>query len=192
LRRHSNAEVMTLRAVIGLAVAIALVLPFLATGCGGGTSTPQAAVDSFLKAIENNDWNAYVGSVLPDNVRRMTDADTKDRKAQFKNIKETHKGMKFKVEYDKKDKNKATVTITAGTIATSDKKSGQKQSMTIAEYKKTTGQYPSIPAEKFKGSWYVNVPMASSDVPPQTQQAPQEAPQPSEAPSPEQGSTPAP
>lgn len=149
------------RLTIVVALALALLVPALTAGCGA--STPQQAVDNFYKSIQARNWNAYIESVLPNNVRRMTQTDVQDEKKKFEQQNYTYEGLKYKTSYNKKDKNKAEVELTSGKISGTDPTTNQKQSTTIEEIKKSYNITPTISAVKYKGSWYVDVPMASAD-----------------------------
>jgi uncharacterized protein YchJ len=132
---------------------IALTVPFFATGCGA--ESPDAAVREFYKAIETHNWNAYLASVLQK--KKFLEND-------FKYI-----GLKLKTTFNKSDKDKAEVELTAGVIKGKNPTTGKEESTTIAEIKKTYGITPTINTEKYKGTWYVDVPLASADRPTQTQ-----------------------
>lgn len=159
------------RAALTVAVlAIALTLPLLLAGCG--PQTPEAAVQSFYSAQQNRDFNGLLSSVLPANVRRMTDADRAGVKKQVAQSQIKAQGLKFKTVPDKKGPDKATVDIVAGVLSVKDPATGQTQKITITDYKKQTGNYPSYPTEKYKGRWYVDIPLATADQP--VQQQPQQ------------------
>ena len=152
------------------AVAFAVMLPLLLSGCGA--QTPEAAVTNFYKAQSVGDLNALLASVLPENVRRMTDTDLVNVKKQVSTSQIKAQGLQFKTIPDKSDPNKADVQIVNGVLTAKDPSTGQTQRITIAQYKKQTGKYPSYATEKYKGSWYVNIPLASADQP--TQSTPQQ------------------
>jgi len=139
-----------------------LAVPFFTGGCGGA-STPQQAVENFYKAVQDRNWNAYLSSILPDNVRRMTESDLQDTKKQFESSDYEYKDLKYKTIPDPKDKNKAKVELLSGTIIGTNPATNQKESTTIAEIKKNYNITPTLDVEKYKGNWYVNVPMASAD-----------------------------
>ncbi len=165
MRVKSKPMTKTGLAVLLLLVA-ALAVPF-AAGCGGASS-PEQAVNDFYEAIEAGDWNAYLDTVLPDNVRRMTPSDEQEQKKQFEEADFKYSGLKYKTVYDEKDKETAEVQLTAGEITGTNPSTNQKETTTIEEIKKSYDITPSITARKYKGSWYVDVPMASADR--QTQQ----------------------
>ena len=144
-----------------LAVALTLGLSMFAAGCGA--QSPEQAVRDFYKAIETHDWNAYLGSVLPDNVRRMTEVDAQKQKKEFKSSDYSYKGLKLKTEYDRKDKDKADVKLMAGLVSGKNPSTGKIERTTIAKIKKDYGFTPSIETRRSKGRWYVVVPLASVD-----------------------------
>lgn len=146
---------------------LAIAVPLFATGCGA--QTPDTAVRDFYRAIETHNWNAYLNSVLPDNVRRMTSTDMADQKKKFLANDFKYLGLKLKTTFDKNDKNKADVELTAGVVKGKNPTTGKEESTSIAEIKKTYGITPTLTTEKYKGTWYVNVPLASADRPAQTQ-----------------------
>lgn len=156
------------RIVVIAALALTLAIPFMAAGCGA--STPAQAVSNFYKAIETRDWNAYLDAVYPENVRRMTDSDVTTEKKKFEQADFKYTGLKFKTIPDAKDKNNAQVELTAGTITGTNPSTNQKESTTIAEIKKSYNITPTVEVRKYKGSWYVDVPMAAADTPTQQQQ----------------------
>jgi hypothetical protein len=160
------------RLTVVLAIALALAVPVLTAGCGA--STPQQAVNDFYKSIQARNWNAYLGSVLPDNVRRMTQTDIQDQKKKFLQQNYTYEGLKYKTIIDPKDKNKADVELTSGTISGTDPTTNQKQSTTIEEIKKSYNITPTIKAVRFRGNWYVDLPMASADQQQTTQELQQQ------------------
>ena len=79
-------------------------------------------------------------------------------------------GLLFKTIPDNSNPNKATVEIVSGVLVVKDPSTGQTQRITIADYKKQVGKYPTYDAVKYKGKWYVDVPLASADRPQQVQQ----------------------
>jgi len=58
---------------IAITIALLLVMPLVAGGCG--TSTPSQAVLDFLQARNQQEWENLLASVLPEDVRKMTNAD---------------------------------------------------------------------------------------------------------------------
>jgi hypothetical protein len=153
------------RSVSVFAVLLALVLPFFAAGCG--PRTPEAAVSSFFNAIQDQNWNAYLDSILPDDVRSMSQTEQATTKEDFGKTVTTFKDLKYKTEVNDKDKNKATVSVVSGRISAKDPSTGQSQTTTVDEIKKTYGKAPTYQTEKFKGRWYVDLEMESLE--PQTE-----------------------
>ncbi|MFH1151186.1 MAG: hypothetical protein V1748_12005 [Actinomycetota bacterium] len=143
------------RSVGILAILLALILPFFAAGCG--PQSPQAAVQDFFGAIQDQNWNAYLGSILPDDARSMSQEDQATMKADFEKTKTSFKDVKYKTEYDKKDKDKATVSVVSGSITAKDEATGETQKTTVDELKKTYGKVPTYNTENFKGRWYVDL-----------------------------------
>ena len=146
---------------------LAVVVPVLAAGCGA--SSPQAAVGNYYKAITDRNWNAFLNSILPVNVRRMTSSDLQTAKKSFKENEIKYSGQKFKTIPDNKDKNKAEVEMMAGTISFRDPSTGEKSSKTVEEIKRAYNVNATDKVVKYKGAWYVDVPMASADMAPQQQ-----------------------
>ena len=153
---------------IAAMLVVALAVPVLLVGCG--PQTPAAAVSAFYSAQQSKDWNAFLGSVLPEDVRRMTDTDLADVKKAVLANETKDMGLRFKTIPDKSNPNKATVEIVSGVLVVKDPSTGQTQRITIADYKKQVGKYPTYDAVKYKGKWYVDVPLASADRPQQVQQ----------------------
>lgn len=161
----SRKRSLILPTVVVLVLAIAV--PLFAIGCGA--QTPEAAVREFYKAIETHNWNAYLNSVLPNNVRRMTETDIANQKKQFLANDFKYLGLKLKTILSKTDKDKAEVELTAGVIKGKNPSTGKEETTTIAEIKKNYGITPTINTQKYKGIWYVDVPLASADRPAQSQ-----------------------
>jgi len=148
-------------------LALALAVPLLSAGCG--VQTPNQAVRDFYNAIETHNWNAYLNSVLPDSVRRMTQVDVIKQKKEFLATDFTYKGLKLNTVYDRKDKNMADVELQAGIISGKNPTTGKTERTTVAEIKKNYGVTPSLATQKYKGSWYVDVPLATVDSKTQSQ-----------------------
>jgi len=145
----------------------AVLLPLLLAGCG--PQTPDAAVQNFYKVIQNHDWNGYLSSILPSNVRRATDADLVSQKKTFMGNDYKYTALKLKTVPDKKDPSKASVQLTSGVVTGKNPQTGQTESTTIAQIKKQYGVTPTLQALKYKGRWYVDVPLATADQPVQQQ-----------------------
>ncbi|MBU1670540.1 MAG: hypothetical protein KKF41_14865 [Actinobacteria bacterium] len=138
-----------------LVILLAIALPFAAAGCG--PQSPQAAVQDFFGAIQDQDWNAYLGSILPDDARSMSQEEQTTMKEDFEKTRTTFKDVKYETEYDKEDKDKATVSVVSGSITAKDEATGETQKTTVDELKKTYGKVPTYKTENFKGRWYVNL-----------------------------------
>jgi hypothetical protein len=154
------------RLYVALVLTIAMLVPVVACGCGA--STPEAAVRNYYQAISDHDWNAYLNSILPSNVRRMTSSDIQSVKESFEGSEIKYSDLKFKTVMDKSDKDKAEVLMIAGKISFRNPNTGEKTTMTVAEIKRTYNINASDETARFKGAWYVDVPMASADT--ETQQ----------------------
>jgi len=126
-------------------------------------------VRNFYTSIQNRDWNGYLSSILPSNVRRATDADLVDQKKKFMANDYKYLGLKLKTTPDAKDPNKSAVELTSGVVKGKNPQTGQVESTTIAQIKKQYGVTPTLSTAKYKGRWYVDVPIAAADQPPQQQ-----------------------
>ena len=115
-------------AVVG-AVVLLVMLATLLSGCAPGS--PEAAAQAFYNAIEDGDWNAYIDSILPDRVRRMTSEERTYTKDSLKESGVTFKGLKFETKYTNKDKTEATVSIVAGEMSQENPATGEKEVITI-------------------------------------------------------------
>ena len=150
------------RPYIAIALLIMIVIPVLACGCGA--STPQAAAENYYEAVTSKNWNAYLNAILPENVRRMTSADIQSAKESFKESEVKYTDLKFKTIPDKKDENKAEVKMIAGTVSFRNPNTGEKSTMTVEQIKRTYNVNATDKLVRFKGRWYVDVPMASADM----------------------------
>lgn len=142
--------------VAALALALVVVLSLLATGCGA--STPEQAVRDFLESIQENDWYGYLSSILPERVREMTGEDERLRRESFDESKQEFSEIKLKVEPDEEDKNRADVIMESGKVSYEDPETGKKTTESIES---VPVEYRTIKTQKFKGSWYVDVQLAS-------------------------------
>lgn len=107
---------LSVAALAGL-LAMALALPIFTAGCE--PSKPDVAVRNFLNAIDTNNWNEFVNSVLPDKVRKMTNEDIQYWRDTA--LKEASQSVRFNADRlslktSPQGKNKANVTVTAGNI----------------------------------------------------------------------------
>jgi hypothetical protein len=155
---------MTVSITIMIVICAALSLTLVTSGCGG-SSKPDTAVANFFKAISTGDWNAFAGSVLPERIRVMSDTETRDLQDQIKKKTEKYADLKFKVVYDKSDKNKAKVVILSGKITAKNPTTGQQESM---DFKEIPEEGRTLEAVKFKGRWYVDIQLSSGEAQPQS------------------------
>ncbi len=152
----------TVRAVSAIVLLMFLTVPLAASGCG--SQTPEAAVADFYNAIEEHNWNAYLSSVLPENVRRMTEEDVQYEKERFEEGDFVYEDLEFKTVYNEENENEAEVELTGGKIIGTNPVSGERETTTIAEIKEQYDITPKFNTSRYKGHWYVVVPMASADM----------------------------
>jgi hypothetical protein len=142
----------------------ALAITLVAAGCGG-SSSPDTAVSNFFQAISQGNYNAFASAVLPERVKAMTDTESKSLQDQIKKKSEKYSGMKFKVVYDKNDKNKAKVVVLSGKITAQNPTTGKNETMDI---KSVPESARTLNVVKYKGSWYLDIPLSSSQAQPQS------------------------
>lgn len=147
------------RLATGLVLVVALALPMLLAGCGA--QTPQQAVRDFYDARANGDWNAYLGTILPDRVRRMTPEDVSMQKESFEGGDFKYTDMKLEVV--EKGNDKAEVQLVGGKITSKNPMTNQEETWTIEEIKEMYNETPSLDTVKYKGRWYVDIPMSAED-----------------------------
>lgn len=151
------------RTVAVIIMCAALSLTIMTFGCGGST-TPDTAVNDFFQAITLGDWGAFQGAVLPERVRVMSDTETRELQAQIKKKSEKYTGLKFKVVYDKSDKNKAKVVILSGKVSAQNPTAGQQEGI---DFKDIPEESRTLNAVKFKGRWYVDIQLSKGEAQPQ-------------------------
>jgi hypothetical protein len=139
-----------------------LAVPLVASGCGA--NTPEEAVQDFFTAIEEHNWNAYLSSVLPENVRRMTEEDIKYEKERLEEVDFVYEDLEFKTVYNEENENEAEVELISGKITGTNPMSGERETITVAEIKEQSDNTPKFDTIKYKGQWYVVVPLASADM----------------------------
>jgi len=153
---------MTVRAVSAILLLTFLAVPLAASGCGA--KTPEAAVGDFYAAIEEHNWNAYLSSILPENVRRMTEEDVQYEKERFEEGDFLYEDLELKTVPSEENENEAEVELTSGKITGTNPMSGKRETTTIAEIKEQYDITPKFNTRKYKGHWYVDVPLASADM----------------------------
>lgn len=131
-----------------------LAAPAMLAGCGG--SSPEGAVNKYLGAWQAMDWNAYKASVLPGNAKLTRDQEEL-AKQKFEQIKVKLDGIKMKTEYDKKDKNKAVVNLTDGTITYKATILGKPKEEPQPISKMPKESRPAFDVVKVNGIWYVDM-----------------------------------
>jgi len=157
----TDSQKRTTGIAIAVVLTLALALSLLAAGCGA--QTPESAVRNFFAAIENHNWNGYLSAILPNNVRRMTDTDTREQKKGFLGNSFKYGGLKLNAKYDKKNKNKADVELTSGSFKVKNSQTGKEETTNVSKIKKQMGRAPALKTVKFKGCWYVDIPLAAKD-----------------------------
>lgn len=96
---------------------LVIFMPFVAAGCQ--PDTPEGAVRNFMEAIDTDNWNEFVGSILPNNVRKMTNEDViywRDTALKEASQSVQFNQSKLKIKSSPEGKDKANVTVTDGTI----------------------------------------------------------------------------
>lgn len=102
--------------VVGV-LALALAIPLFTSGCQ--PDTPVAATRNFLDAIDSNNWNEFLGSILPVNVRKMTNEDVtywRDTALEEASKSVLFNEEKLSIKSSPEGKNKANVVVTGGKI----------------------------------------------------------------------------
>lgn len=146
-----------LRTVCAIAVLMILLVPVLASGCGGGYSSPEEAVKAMLEARQEGDWASFKDTVLPDRVRELTADEEVSQRQAFEEQNVNFKDLKYKTESDESDKNKASVVITSGVITMMNPMTNQEESLNVDEVPEEGRTFTT---QKYKGGWYVDVPLS--------------------------------
>lgn len=154
---------------------IVIAAPLFASGCGA--STPEKAVRDFMTAFNNQDFYAWLSTILPDNVRKMTEADARFWKQNaFGTVVFQVKTMTMDTKLS--GASAATVTVTSGAIVIKNAMgNGQDVVLDVGKQQYTardpnTGKITTTPfsdrekqivaqlgtyrTNKYKGGWYVN------------------------------------
>jgi hypothetical protein len=165
------------------AVCLAAILSVAASGCG--PATPAEATRNFLKSIDTDNWNLFLNSILPNQVRSMTNEDIvywRDTalKQAGESVRFNPGQLGMKQQFIGKDKNKAKVTVVNGKIILVKAQAGADVVLDIGRKKysykdPSTGKTVTQPftqredeiakslteynTNKYKGRWYVNFPL---------------------------------
>ncbi|MBN2167675.1 MAG: hypothetical protein JW738_00395 [Actinobacteria bacterium] len=126
-------------------------------GCGqsGG---PEGAVQKYLKAMQNLNWEDYKASVTPGQ-QELTKEEEELAKQEFEQVEVNCEGLKYKTDYVKGDKNKAVVVLTDGKITYTAEILGEKKTETLEIKKMVDEDRPAFNVVKVKDVWYVDIPL---------------------------------
>lgn len=107
---------MRYRGITVSLLAAVLIMPLVLSGCGA--STPEAAVKDMFSAVAANNWNAFLSSIYPENVRMMSDEDVQIWRDEIKTIGESVEVVPehIKVEVDRLSEDEAVVKIMGGSV----------------------------------------------------------------------------
>ena len=135
-------------------IAVVLFLAFCVSlvplsGCGG--DSPEAAVRKYLSAWQEGDWVEYKETVVPER-RKLSKEEDELAKQKFEQIEIKFEDIKMETTYDKKDKNRGTVSLISGKVSmTAD---------VLGEPKTETKELPmegwGFDVRKVNGAWYVD------------------------------------
>ena len=142
-------------AVCGL-VMLAVVFLFAAVGCGGSNG-PEGAVQKYLKAMQDMNWEDYKASLKPD--QEMTQEEEELAKQKFEQVNVKCENLKFSIDYDEEDNNKAVVVATDGKITYTAEILGEEKTETVEVKNMAEEERPSFDVVKVKGVWYVDKPL---------------------------------
>ncbi|MFH1151187.1 MAG: hypothetical protein V1748_12010 [Actinomycetota bacterium] len=145
MRKFSAIPVTAATVLVVVALAASL------TGCGG--DSPEGAVNKYLSAWQALDWNAFESSVAPDN--RLSGQDEEEAKIYLEQIPVEFKDIKLSTTLDPKDKNKAKVVITGGTVTYKPKIIGKEKTDT-KDFSKIAEDARTYDVVRINGVWYVN------------------------------------
>ncbi|MCG2794575.1 MAG: hypothetical protein L6427_01665 [Actinomycetia bacterium] len=141
-----------LKKIFTLVLAVALVAPVALSGCGG--SSPEGAVNSFLKAWQDMNWEAFKASVAPER-RELTKEQEELAKQKFEQIQVKTEGLKMQTVYSEEDEKKAAVVLTDGKITFTAMILGEKKTETrnIKDLSKEERTYATVQVDS---TWYVD------------------------------------
>lgn len=135
-------------------LAVLLIAPFGLAGCA--EKSPEGALNGYLSAWQDSDWTAFKESVAPQK-RKLSEVQEELAKQKFKQVKVKLDGIKMTTEYDKKDRNKAVVTLTDGKITYTAKVLGENKTETQDIGKMPEKERPYFGVVKVDGTWYVDM-----------------------------------
>ena len=138
------------KSLLLLFVASILIAPMLAAGCG--SNTPGGAVNKYFSAWQSGDWESFKAAVVHQDLTKEQEALAKQK---FEQTKVKFEGTKMTTEYNQKDKNKARVMVTDGTVTYTAKILGKPETET-REFKKLEKEQRTYDIVKVNGVWYVD------------------------------------
>jgi len=141
------------RKLLALVLALAIIAPVTATGCGG--SSPEDAVRRYLNAWQDLDWEAFKESVAPQH-RELTKEQDELGKMEFEQVKVVFDGLKMKTNYSKDDDKKAAVVLTDGKITITLSVIGEMKTETRNIKDMSEEEERTYPTVEVDGVWYVD------------------------------------
>ena len=143
-----------IRKAVLAVLAVLLVAPFLAAGCA--ENTPEGALNKYLGAWQDSDWKAFKESVAPEK-RKLNKVQDELARQKFQQVKVKLDGIKMVTAYDKKDKNRAVVTLNDGRITYTAKVLGENKTETQDIGKMPEKERPYFGVVRVDGTWYVDM-----------------------------------
>lgn len=145
-----------IRFAVILLLSSILIAPLVAAGCGS-SGTPEAGAKRYLKAMQDLNWEEYKASHKPG--QKLTAEQEELAKQEFEQVKIKCEDFTYKTDYDKKDKNKAVVTVTGGKITYTADILGEEKTETTDIKGMPEEERPSFNMIKVKDIWYVDEPI---------------------------------
>ncbi|MBN1289665.1 MAG: hypothetical protein JXA49_08530 [Actinobacteria bacterium] len=138
-------------------VALLLISALLMVAGCGESGGPEGAVQKYLKAMQNMNWEDFKASIKPG--QELTAEEEELARQEFEQVKVSCEGLKFKTEYDKGDNKKAVVALTDGKITYTAEILGEKKTETLEIKKMADEERPAFNVVKVKDVWYVDKPL---------------------------------
>lgn len=183
--RRVQTITVTRASVVG-ALLIALVLPILISGCA--PSSPLEAVKRMLQARDDDNWDEFQSSILPDDIHTMTSKDIAYRKEWLKNMSQSILFNVKQLQFTEKNTgaDTAEVQITGGIITLKDpyykevkldtgkmqfsytdpeKNQPVTENISDQDAQAIIGEFLLYKTKKYKGGWYVDINLAQPQQP---------------------------
>jgi len=146
-----------IRLMATMIICLSLVaLSAFSSGCGGASTSPEAAVRRYLDAWAARDWNAYKASVFVNGVPPSGENENIARQS-FDKTEVQFKNPVMNTVPNNSDPTKAIVYLTGGTISSTTDILGERKTSSVNVEQIAFSERPRFQTTKLRSNWFVEV-----------------------------------